>query len=346
MMTMRDESKRARRMLYFGLLAAAMLWVVAGCGRGGADLPEGCSIDDAVPGAVRAAVEQAAARYYDHARKGEGKEIFEEAAALVRERNSPDQFLAPIARVAREIGFPPLTTRSIATVRFGETTPYQSRLDCSAPGSDAVTTFLLPDVPVQASLIQVGQAAGETFYYSTVWFREPDGAWRLGAIFTKPATIFGKGTAEYAEEAAAQRSEGHLRNAALLYNVAIDLAVPAAWIKPAAVDELQRQQRRITVDRLPSDRLDPWAAEPDTFAVYSVGYAVFGDALGVAIRYESKGAVSDTLSQKAYGDRLMRYVSAEFPEYREVFRHVALEAHERGDKTKVWRHSYPLESAP
>jgi hypothetical protein len=42
----------------------------------------------------------------------------------------------------------------------------------------------------------------------------------------------------------------------------------------------------------------------------------------------------------------MRYVNAEFPEYREVFRHVALEAHERGDKAKVWRHSYPLEPAP
>ena len=128
--------------------------------------------------------------------------------------------------------------------------------------------------------------------------------------------------------------------------MAIDLAVPAAWIKPAAVDELQRQQRRITVDRLPSDRLDPWIASPDTFGVYSVGYAIFGDGLGVAIRYETKGAVSDTLSQKAYGDRLLRYVRTEFPEYREVFRHVALEAHEQSDRSKVWRRSYPLEPAP
>lgn len=345
-MTLRNASHRLNWAWIRGLFAAAMLWAAVGCGRGAADIPEGCSLDDAVPAEARAAVEQAATRFFEHARKGEGQAIYEEAAALVRERNSPDQFLAPIAQVAREIGFPPLTTRSIAVVRFGETTPYQSRLECSVPGSEAVTTLLLPDFPVQASLIQVGEASGETFYFSTVWFREPDGAWRIGAFFTKPATVFAKGTAEYAEEAAAQRAEGHLRNAALLYNVAIDLVVPAAWIKPAAVDDLQRQQKRITVDRLPSDRLDPWAATPDTFNVYSVGYAIFGDGLGVAIRYETEGAVSDTLSQKAYADRLMRYVRAEFPEYPLVFRHVALDAHEQGDRSKVWRRTYPLEPNP
>ena len=100
------------------------------------------------------------------------------------------------------------------------------------------------------------------------------------------------------------------------------------------------------MDRLPSDRLDPWIDTPDTFGVYSVGYAIFGDGLGVAIRYETRGAVSDTLSQKAYGDRLMRYVRREFPEYREVFRHVALEGRESGDRTKVWQHAYPLEPGP
>ncbi len=324
----------------------AALGLLAGCGKGPAELPEGCAFGEDVPASVRSAVEDAASRFYEHARKGEAQAIYEEAAPVVREKNSPEQFLAPIAHTARQLGFPPLTTRSLATIRFGGQTPYQHRLECNEPGKEALTTFLLLDHPEQASLVQVGDVGGETFNYSTVWFREEGGGWRIAAFFVRPATIFGKGSAAYAEEAAAQREQGNLRNAALLYNIAIDLAVPAVWIKPAEVEILQRQQRRITVSDLPADRLVVWAAPPDSFRVYSIAYTILSDGLGLLVRYEAPGAMSDTLAQAAYGDRLVRYMEKKFPEYRSVFRYLGLEGREGRDRDKVWMRTYPLEPGP
>ncbi len=112
---------------------------------------------------------------------------------FARETRPTSSWPPSLASPARSVSLPSPRARSRRSVS-GKRRP--TSRDSTAPlrGATPSPRSLLPDFPVQASLIQVGQAAGETFYFSTVWFREPDGAWRLGAIFTKPATIFAKGT--------------------------------------------------------------------------------------------------------------------------------------------------------
>jgi hypothetical protein len=191
-------------------------------------------------------------------------------------------------------------------------------------------------------VVQVGETAGEQFYFSTMWFYE-DGAWRLAAFFAKPGSIGGADWTAFAESAAAERLAKRDRNAALLYNVAIDLSVPAAWMKPAAVAELQRQQRRIRVSNLPRGSADVWrVAEADSFSVLFVEYTVQSDDLGLVVTYAARHALSDSVAVAEDTDRLAAFIRREFPEYGKVFPTVTIRALDTVLKDRSWFRVYPL----
>jgi hypothetical protein len=325
------------------LLAAAV--AVGGCGRGETTLAAGCYAGNRVPGAIRNTIEQASQDFFARARRGEWHAIYENAASDARKGATEGRFTAPLARVVESRGFPAdLKTESLRVVRFGEGFPYTSHVSCPSPGEEDPTTLILTDRPVQASLIQTGERGGERFYYSTLWFRE-GGQWKLAAFFSKPATIDGKGWRVYEREAGKQRLASHLRNAALLYNVAIDLSVPAAWVKPGAVTSLQRQQHRISVEGLPSGRVLPWFAPSDTFLVRTVGYTIQPSGLGLIVQYPVRASIADTAAQAAYADRMLNYMRQAFPEYREEFHTITFLGYDPKDQQKTWSRTQPLGEA-
>ena len=328
--------------------ALAVLWiaaVLAGCGGPRYRLPEGCTTGDAVPSELRRDVESAARTLLERARAGRWKAIWNDAASLVRQRSTSRKFLDPLVRMRRNEGIlPDAATRELAVVRFGKAFPRTSRVGCTNADGDSLVLFL-PDHPLQASLVQEASQGKERFYLATLWFLEK-GRWRLDAFFAKPATAYGKDWKEYEAMAQEERLKQHSRNAALLYNLAIDLSVPASWIKPPAVERLQKQQRRLMVEHLPAGRLDLWAAPPDTFRVFRMQYSLRPEGLGVIVTYDSAGPIDDTAFQEAYGDRLYRYFVREFPEYADVFTNVTLEASDRADRKRTWFHVYPLGERP
>jgi hypothetical protein len=326
-------------------LAAVLLFgVVAlgGCGGRRTVLATGCSTGDQVPAAVRAAIERAAGDFYDRARRGEWHAIYENVAPAVRTGTTEDRFTTPLTRVTERGGFPSeLHTESLRVVKFGDGFPYTPHVSCPTPGEDDPTTLLLTRFPVQASLVQTGMQGGERFYYSTLWF-QTDGGWKLATFFTKPATIAGRDWRAYDQEAGAQKLAQNLRNAALLYNVAIDLSVPAAWVKPGAVEELQRRQRRISVEGLPSGRIMPWFDPPDTFLVRSVGYTIQPSGLGLIVQYPVRASIADTVAQAAYADRMAAYMRRAFPEYKAEFQTLTLLGYEPKDQSLTWSRTQPL----
>ncbi len=336
------EGRRALLLVLGMGAAAAGVLLAAGCGPR-ARLQDGCNRGDEVPRQVREQVLSAAEAFYTRLHAGDWKAIYENAAGAVQRQRSPQEFIGPIARVAGQLGVPGnLATQSLDVIRFGPNFPHAARVSCTAAGDARPTVYLLTDHPLQASLVQTGEQAGETFYYSTLWYGGDDGTWKLAAFFAKPATVYGKDWKGYESEASDQKLAAHLRNAALLYNVAIDLAVPAAWVKPASVDELQREQRRISVDRLPGGRVDAWPAPPDTFKVFTVGYTIREGGLGLIFRYQTPAAPADSAAQAAYGKKLLAYIEREFPEYPAVFHSVTLQAASPGDRKLQWYGTYPL----
>ena len=318
------------------------VWVgilLGGCGRG-SEIPLGCASGDKVPKAVRNEVVAAAEAVYERMAGGRWQEIYDDAAEAVRKQRTADQFLTPMAQVARRIGTPrDAAVDYISVVRFGERFPYRLEVECDVEGADGPAVLLLADHPVQATLVQTAVIGGEVFFFSTLWHRDNE-LWKLAGFFAKPASWAGKGWKEYEEEATAQRLAKNFRNSALLYNVAIDLVVPNVWVKPPEVLTLERKQGRLNVTDLPIGEAVIWISAPDTFKVLKVAYDLVPNQLGVSFQYEAGGS-ADTTAQAAYADRLCAYIRENFPAYSEVFSTYSLLATDPANPQNVVRRTYP-----
>ena len=328
--------------LFLMLIEAAS----SGCSRkGGSDLPEGCATGDAVPPAVRADLETAAKGLYDRARTGDWKGIYETAATAARTKGPAETFIGPLTRTFQELGVPSeAETEAVALVKFGPGFPRTARVTCGDP--ERPLRLIVTEAPLQASLVQRAPVQNEQFFYSTLWHGE-EGSWRLAALFAKPATLLGKDWRAYKEQAAAQNEAGNKRNAALLYNTAIDLVLPNAWTEPPEVKELERDQSRISVSDLPKRNAPiTWHAPPDSFRVHAVSYGVVGNELCVVVRYEANAALADTVAMNRAGDVLVRYMETTFPEYPQVFRRLALEAFDPQHPEATWTRLNPLRPPP
>jgi hypothetical protein len=346
---MRCFSKDAgRRKTGLGRAGVALVALAAtvgfmGCGSRSGDIPEGCVQGDQVPMAERDALLAASRQFYEQARGGAWKDIYDQAAAGLKEKQTESEFSGPLSRVLQEIGVPERrSTVATLVIRFGPGYPYRTEVQCAAAGEGLAPTLLLDEnPPIQASLVETAEALGDRFYFSTLWHREGN-AWRLAGFFVKPATLLGKTSGDYERTAGEERLAGNVRNAALLYNVAIDLAVPNAWTRPGEVEALERKQRRLSVSQLPVGQVEVWPAPPDSFRVSRVQYGVLRSGLALRVQYVPEGSLADTTALVPQADRLFRYVARTFPEYPRVFNRVALEAVDPGGRT--WTRLYPLES--
>ena len=340
MVTVMPDLVPFRRFLVLCLVSAT----AAGCGEKETSLSEGCYIGDAVPPAVKAEVTAAADRFFGRLRDQQLQEIYDGTASLVREQQPAAEFLQAIVRAARGVGIPrDPELHQIHVVKFGPRMAYQPRLSCPAPGQDDPYVLILNEHPEQASLVQTASVGNERYFFSSLWHRE-EGEWRLVTFGVKPATLYGKDWREYEREAVVQQEKEHVRNTALLYNIAIDLAVPAPWVKPPAIEALQRGQRRLQVEYLPSggDVMDVWGAAPDTFVVNRVAYVARSDGLGLIVHYLSQGDVADSTFQDRRARKLVDFIAESSPEYFEIFKSVSVQAFDREDREKTWFGSYPL----
>jgi hypothetical protein len=334
-----ENSLVMQQRVRIGVLAA-MMFLAAGCGGGGLDVREGCASGDTVKGPVKAAVEVAAQEFYARARRGDWTGIYENAAQAARSHGPQQSFVAPIVRVFQELGVPArLETQAIAVVKFGPEFPHAPKVSCG--DSKRPMNLILTDYPQQASLVQRATVGSEQFYFSTLWHGEESG-WRLAALFVKPATLLGRDWQSFKKEAEEQKTAGNQRNAALLYNAAIDLVLPNAWTEPPEVKDIQREQGRISVSNLPKKDPDTWYAPPDSFRVHSIAYAMAENNLCLYVRYEAKAALADTVAQKQAADRLGAYLEKTFPEYAQVFRVLALEAFDPRHPDQTWSRLTPL----
>jgi hypothetical protein len=324
------------------LLLSSFILAFYGCFGG--QIREGCATDDDVPPEVKKDLVAAAGTFYDRIRRGEWETIFETASTVIREEQSPQQFLAPLAQVAQAAGIAEsMTVDQVSVVRFGQRYLPRTYVECTIEGEEFPLVLIMTDYPVQASLVQKGKVGREEFYFSTLWHQEGD-EWKIAGFFSKPATWVGKGWKEYSDQAAEQRLAKNVRNAALLYNLAMDLLVPGAWIQPPELALLQRRQSRLTVANLPINIIDLWPDPPDTFRVVRISYALLPGHLGLLIRYQAEGSVADPVAQEDYASRLLRFVRLNFPEYQEAFSVYSLLAVDPEDPQRSWNQMYPMEA--
>jgi hypothetical protein len=313
---------------------------LGGCQRG-PQLEPGVSRGDAVPAEVRVQVETAARELRARIREDRWEEIYAEASNLARTGQDAGTLVAPMARALETLGLPePRATVDLVAVRFGPLFLHDDQVEVPVPGGEGIDLFNFPDHPMAASLVEEAEVGGERVVNGTQWLWE-DGAWRMSGFSVRRSTYLGADWRAVEAAAAEDRLAKRNRNAALLYNLALDLAVPAPWIKPWTVEELTRKQRRISVSHLPADRLDPWPAPPDTFRVFSMDAVMMPERPGLLVKLEAVRDPGDTTFQRSYGERLVRYLAAEYPEYAVRFGTVTVQAVNRADR-RTWSGVYPL----
>ena len=225
-------------------------------------------------------------------------------------------------------------------VKFGPKFKSVHKVACGDPKRPL--NLIVSEAPLQASLVQKVSVGPEQFYFSTLWYGE-NAEWRFAALFAKPATLQGRDWRSFEQQAASENKAGNKRNAALLYNAAIDLVLPNAWTEPPDVKDLAHEQARISVSDLPKqDAAVAWSLPPDSVRVHSIAYGVHQNELVLVVSYEALAALSDTVAQTRDADRLRAYINETFPEYEKVFQLLAVEAFDPRNKEPSWSKLGPL----
>jgi hypothetical protein len=331
----------APRRLAAALLALAV--IAAGCSGGPPRLEPGCYLNGAVPGSVRNAVEKAADVFYEQLRGRQYETAYAASAAMLRERVDKGTVAQAWTAIAEVLTLPAeLATEEIAVVavKAGDRGPRE--LQCDDPAdSTASRRMMATDQPLQAYLIQSGMVNGTLYNFASVWFYEDD-AWRMATFGTKPRTAGDHDWAWWRNLAREQQTKGNARNAALLYNLAMDLLVPAPWVRPAMLDQLMAEQRKLHPENLPNNRKERWVALDDTeFFPFQSACDIVPGGVGVRFTYEVPDGV-DSTAVKADAPKLADFVRTTFPEYAEVFKVVRLEAVDATNKQPVWAGEFPL----
>ena len=142
--------------------------------------------------------------------------------------------------------------------------------------------------------------------------------------------------------AAEQKQLNNHRNAALLYNLAMDLLLPAPWVRPAALEQLMAEQRKVNPENLPKGRKERWVTTDDTeFFPFMSGCDIVAGGVGVRFVYEVP-VDADSMQVSGGAIKLADFVRTTFPEYAEVFQVLRLEAVRAGDRATIWVGEFPL----
>lgn len=327
-------------------LALALLVPVMALGTGCSKSPRydpGCYLNDAVKAPTRRDVEAAAERFYGLLRARHYEDAYAEAADQLRTRVAKNDIAQAWTGIAEILTIPDkVTTEEIAVAVFPEGTRGPQEVQCVDPSEpEGGRKMMATDQPFQAYLVQSAQVGDNTYNFGSVWFFEK-GKWRLATFGAKPRKMLGKDWRHYLEVARAELAKGNERNAALLYNLTMDLLVPAPWVRPDKLDEIAKEQRTIIVENLPAGRRLEWVATDGTvFNPYLISYDVTTEGLALRLFYEIPQPI-DTTAVAAQAPTLARFVRGEFPEYQEIFSTMVLEAVAPVTHEPVWSGTFPF----
>jgi hypothetical protein len=297
----------------------------------------GCYLNSAVKPATRRELEGAVNRFYDLLRSRRYEEAYGEAADALRTRVDKNQVAQAWTSISEILTIPrEVKTEEVAVAVFPEGTRGPQQVQCVDPADTTGNRAMLTtDQPFQAYLIQSAEVNGTIYNFASIWFFE-EGKWKLATFGAKPRKQLGHDWRYFLDLARSQKQKGNARNAALLYNLSMDLLVPAPWVKPAMLQTLQAEQRTIRVENLPAGRKLEWVAQDGTvFNTYMVSYEITPQGLAIRFQYEVPAPI-DTTAVAAKAPVLANFVRTSFPEYPEVFSEILLEATTPVDHQPVW----------
>ena len=324
------------------LAVVTALALLPGCSRAPRFAP-GCYLNSAVPPRTRRAVESAADRFYALLRATSYDQAWTEGAAQLRSKVEKEQVSSAWSSIAEILTIPmQMTTEEVAVISIAEGSRGPQELKCADPAdTTGGRRMVVTDQPLQAYLVQSGVSRGTRYNFASIWFFE-EGRWKVASFGAQARELMGHDWNYYLDLARREKEEHRDRNAAILYNLAIDLLVPAPWIRPDMLTVLQREQKKLHPENLPNNRKERWVASDSTeFWPYRSGYEPVPGGLAVKFYYEVPVPI-DSARVLRDAPKLAEFVRTTFPEYARVFQEVKVEAVTPVDHRPVWAGRFPL----
>lgn len=328
------------------LLAAVVAALLPGC-SGKPDYKPGCYLNRAVHAATRRQILGAAERFYDLIRAAKYEQAWSEASEQFQTRMNVENATVAWTSLGQILTVPKdLKTEEIAVAVFPEGTRGPQELQCTDPAdSTGGRRMMTTDQPFQAYLIQSAQVRNTVYNYASIWYFEGN-RWKMAVVGAKPQTIMGHDWRYYHQLAKDQKAKKNMRNAALLYKMAMDILVPAPWVRPDMLDQLAAEQRKVAAADLPRGGIQSWvAADSTVFRPYQAAYDLTAQGIAFKLFYEVP-ATADTALVQRQAAVLAEFIRASFPEYREVFTTIWLQATTEVDHQPVWEGTFPLDNEP
>jgi len=289
-----------------------------------------CQTANDMDPAFKAAITNAAQRYFDFAVRGD--------TVSLRQASIPS-LASDFAGIENTIkDHQPSLSGAQATIKGSfllnaddATTNQRQEFYCGVFGKNGQTAnsaaFYLESLPkgkYAVVLLDASSAKGRTMFSEIL--QQAGNDWKLGGLYIKSATIAGHDSEWFLAQARQYKSRGQLHNAWFYYLEARSLISPLSFMSTLATDRLYDESQSLQPADLPA------AGKSITLTIGTATYkltAAFPEAVGndldLIVRYESANVANTSLAYQE-NVNVMKALVAKIPEVRDAFAAVVARA--------------------
>jgi len=295
-----------------------------------------CKTGDEVASDQREPYQQAALRFARLAVKQDAAEIHRQLAPDIQRTLTAEQisttFLLPLAKLTRDLGEPHVAQSFLVASRGSVADRF---VMCGVRGASATlgdkVFVAATSVAKQAHVII--EADGANYVMTFVVWLVPGNSddWRLKGFHAVTTTALGKSAADFQAMARQQRDNGHAFNAAMLFAEAATLGNYGKSFQTGLWRDFEKEWKAF---ELPAELKGTapfiWQFDGETFRILNVRPLAFSSRqLAVIIQSETP-SLADTAMVRAESQRLIAGFLKKYPEIRDVFDGVVIQASEPG----------------
>lgn len=289
-----------------------------------------CQTSSDMDAAARAAITNAAQRYFDMAAKGDTASLKQNAIPSLASDFSGIESL--LKERQPDLAGAQATVKNSFLLDNGQAQPGQrDEFYCGVFGKNGQTAtsaaFYLDNLPpgkYGVVLLDANGSKGRTMFSEVL--QQMGNDWKLGGLYIKPAQINGHDSEWFLNQARQYKSKGQLHNAWFYYLEARNLISPLPFMSTLATDKLYDESQSAQPPDLPAGgKTADLPAGTATYKLTAVFPEVVGTDLDLIVRYQSANVAN---TNQAYQDNVavMKAVVTKYPELRDAFAAVVARA--------------------
>lgn len=298
---------------------------------------ETCFTSDDMDAATRAALQNAATKYFDMASRGDTNSLQQSSIASVASNFSFIQ--NSIKENQANLSGAHATPRAPYLLKAEGTAPVQkAEFLCGVFGAGGQTTnsaeFVIPNLPPGSYGVVILDVSGGKTPMTLAFVLQQQGTdWKIGGFFLRDTQIAGHDSTWFLDRARSFKTSGQTHNAWLYFLVGRELAMPVPFMYTQATDKLYDEAQGMKPADFPVDgkTADLTAPTGKIYKLMAVSPLAVGQDLDLLVKYEAAD-VSNTGQTFQENMAVMKALVTKFPELRDAFTGIVARATEPSGK--------------